>query len=199
MSAKKPWLHDRTCAQCPAPITRQSKTGLCRSCVSKRAWSDQNARERRIAAARAACSTPEALARRAAVTREWMAARRDDPAWQAHMIESARHMRSFVTEATFDKIRATRAEATARMVAAKMAWCPPQYRAYDDKLRAERFTLAERKVLVADLAALDERRRLAALTPFERQLERARIAGISERVAMPSRVHGFSLTGGSLS
>ena len=53
-------------------------------------------------------------------------------------------------------------------------WVPQGYEQLNFKLRRKRIPLAERREIVLRAAADAERRRLAAMTPFERQLERVR-------------------------
>ncbi len=51
-------------------------------------------------------------------------------------------------------------------------WCPREYADYNRKLKGRGFSVEERKRIIAEEQARDEKRRLAAMTPFERQMER---------------------------
>jgi hypothetical protein len=77
----------------------------------------------------------------------------------------------------------------------RLAWCPLDRRDEFHKLSGVVGVKEAKRVILADLAAL-EKRRLAALTPLDRQLERVRNgARLVEVRPLPGREHAFTLGG----
>lgn len=159
------------CADCPAPITRKSRTGRCKSCAPKRRAADpvsrahHRARSKEGAAKRLA--KPGELER---LRQVMLANRSSDPAVVA-------------------KAAATRDRKF-------MGWCPPAYRTLNRTLRLKGYSRAERMELIAEEVRRAERARLASLTRLERQLERVRNgATVVEVRPMPSREYAFTLGG----
>ena len=69
----------------------------------------------------------------------------------------------------------------------KLAWCPEHYWPMNEELRKRGMLLAERQTIIADEVARAERRRIAALDPLERQLERLRNGAQLVPTFKPSR------------
>lgn len=96
-----------------------------------------------------------------------------------------------------------RAKAGRGVSAARSAWCPTEYRALNSELRERGHSLADRKAMIADQIAADQRRaveaeraRITAMTPFERQMEAVRNgARLVDKVAMPTRELTFTVGG----
>jgi hypothetical protein len=161
----------RTCA-CGAPISLRSR-GRCHPC---------------------AAVDPERRAKIAEAQRKRWADRLTDPDERRRAIESGRAL-SRLHPPTRERVEQQQASRE------KLAWCPPQYAGLNTELRRKRIPAAERRRVIADQAAADERARLAAMTPFERQMDRVRQgAGITECVPMPSRQYGTlgGVSGGML-
>jgi len=76
-------------------------------------------------------------------------------------------------------------------------WCPPEY--VDEYFRLNRkkgLTAPEAKAVILKLAAAAERKRLAAMTPFERSMERIRMgAGITTKPDLRKADPAFTLGG----
>lgn len=79
----------------------------------------------------------------------------------------------------------------------QLAWCPKdRLDEYRCLMRTPGIRAAEAKRIVLDDIAAKERARLAAMTPFERQLERLRQgARLEERVYLTTPEHEFTLGG----
>ncbi|MGI4958203.1 MAG: hypothetical protein ACRYGI_11495 [Janthinobacterium lividum] len=160
---------------CATPITRRATTGMCGKCAAKARWSDP-----------AKCEAHRQGAVRGAK------ARLERPGERERMQQQILVARAALTPDVYQRANATRDVNV-------MGWCPPQYRKLNAALRHQNYLLAERKVMIGDLVVSEERRRIAALTPLERQLERVRNgATVSTKVPMGSRVHAMSLTGCSM-
>ena len=162
----------RACIDCPSPISRKSTTGRCRRCanVAKNSTPEMRAKVRETQLK--LWQTPE---RRAKIVDNL-------GAWRTTPEGARRH-----AEMNRQKGR--------KRTEALLAWCPQErlkrYCALRDRLGAPE---AKRRVL-AEIAQA-ERDRLAAMTPFERQLEAVRNgARVVEKVRVPGREYGFSLTG----
>lgn len=139
----------RTCTDCSSPISHVSR-GRCRSCAAKARYSDPAARRVMSEAKKRALLDPvkrERVSSTASTNlRQWHKTTTKD--WSAH-----------------HRARA----ATAR------SWCPVDR--WDDyvALRRQRGVGAERaKAMIIDEMARAERKRIAALSPFERDMERLR-------------------------
>lgn len=162
----------------------------CPPCTLASKWSDPDFREKRRAAfVNRLASDPEMRARHCARSAERLAKWRAETGGPRHEKQLANLELANAPEAIARRTAAIRARAYPGI---------PVERHAEVRALARKVPAAEAKrIVLAEVEAI-ERRRIDALSPLERQLERARVAGISERVAMPARVHGFSLTGGSL-
>ncbi len=145
---------------------------------------------------------PSRRAKIAEAKRQWWAKRLADPAGRKEAIESAKRLTRDhpPTRERIERQVAGRAKTTAAGCNPHV-WIPPVgYEALDDVLRRKKFSKVDRKRIIGEQIAADERARLAAMTPFERQLDKVRNgAALIERHPMPSRVHDYSLTGSSMS
>lgn len=183
----------RTCLDCPKPISRDSK-GRCRRC-----------------AIRAVCADPELIARRNEKTRQT----RLDPVVHARHAEACRagKRRQLADPAEREKLRQAghrtgkknfwrhgdpemQSGAREAIRRALLAWCPEAYWPLNADLKRRHFTLPERQRIVGEQRTRDEQDRLAAMTPFERQLERVRNgAQLIEVRPMRSADPAFTLGG----
>lgn len=182
----------RSCTGCGKSITRKSKKGLCHGCScadpavrAKKGQLSPEQRARRAAAARALSADPAIVAKRSAKGKETfqrpevrerhhaacMAAQeRMDPAVRERQREAGRNFgKHNLAQTLTPECRKRVGEAIRR---ARLAWCPEQHWPLNEKLKRTGVRLAERKVMIAEMIAAQERNRLAAMTPFERQLER---------------------------
>jgi hypothetical protein len=172
-----------TCSECPSPIGKASKSGRCKSCAMKLMHSDPEYSERRNAATREANRRPEARAQRRATA----IARYSDPANRKAMSDACKAalaanperaawrkqhgadvLRAFHARGEFDW-SAWHRERNAQA----FAWLPEdkveEYRSLRIKVGAE-----QAKAMILDGIARVERKRIAAMSPFERDMERLR-------------------------
>lgn len=93
----------------------------------------------------------------------------------------------------------TRARAGAAVTAHRLAHIPAHRRDEYKSLVTRRIRPVDAARIILDDEAEQDRRRRTAMTTHEARLERVRNgATITERVAMPSRVHAVSLIGSSM-
>lgn len=161
----------RICLDCPATISAAS-SGRCRSCGRKALYADPAARQKMSEAKKQSLKDPAKRAVHAAAASkrlaEWHASTdRDWSAWH-----KARHAERF-------------------------AWLPQERRADYQRLRKMRGVGAEKaKAMILEEMARDERRRRAALSPFERQMEALnRGVGLVEKVTLRRPDYAFTLGG----
>ncbi|MEH3121111.1 MAG: hypothetical protein PGN16_03880 [Sphingomonas phyllosphaerae] len=182
----------RSCTSCGKSITRKSKKGLCHGCScadpavrAKKGQLSPEQRARRAAAARALSADPAIVAKRSAKGKETfqrpevrerhyaacMAAQeRMDPAVRERQREAGRAFGKFNLAHT--RTAEARAKSGAATRRTRMAWCPEAYWPLNAKLARDGIRLDDRKRMIAEQVAADERAKDAALTPFERQLAR---------------------------
>ena len=173
------------CQDCPASISPQSKTGRCRSCAMKAKHADPAWKAYHQSRVDAVASTDEYREKR----RLGGLKRYADPA--------ARKATSDARKAGFERnpelLERLRESAVTRLAAARdssnfdwsawyrecqaarRAWCPADRWEQYQKLRTTRGVGAEeaKRMILEDIAAA-ERKRLAAMTPHERNMERVR-------------------------
>lgn len=182
----------RTCIDCGVGISRFSKTGRCHPCASRapeararKGKLSPEQRERRAAAARALSADPAIIAKRAAKAKETYRRPEVKARHRAACLAAQERMDPEVRERQRASGRAhgaanlastrspeSRARAGAAIRRTRMAWCPEAYWPLADRLKRAGIRLDERKRMIAEQIAVDERARLAAMTPFERQLAR---------------------------
>jgi len=178
------------CSDCSRPITRQSKTGRCRSCAARRCGSDPVMVARRSEALRRRMrDDPAFRARRARELHCRNLSARKDPAVAARFLEIIRENRKGLNKpGVRERWLAGRKEAGRKRHETVMAWCPPEYRAEYKRLRqSKKMLAAEAKRII-----------LAQLTPFERKMQAVRTgAGISAKPVLRASDHSYSLIGNS--
>lgn len=159
-----------------------------RTAVLQRIATDPEAQAKKAAAVTRAMRAPERRAIASAVSkREW-----SDPEARAQRIARIK------AKANTPEAIEARRKAGQRC---KIEHIPAAYRDLYRQMRAKHLTPAEAEAAVhlqvqRDKAA--EAARWAALTPFERTLERARKHGITERPRLVANEPSYSLTGDSL-
>ena len=166
----------RSCTDCgiqlSAPRKGKTPTGRCRSCAPK------------------VKMTLEVRAKLSESVRARHERERHDAVAYAAKVESGRRLR-----AAFGPTQ----DMVAKQIAGRRRthWVPAGYEQLNFKLRRKRIPLDERQSIIRAQAASDERDRLAAMTPFERQLERVRNG--ARLVAKPdTRPTGPSMTLGGV-
>lgn len=188
----------KTCV-CGTSLGLKNKSGLCRSCIAKRHNADPEMQARRKAAIQERFKDPAvraAYARRigehvANMSDEERAARREHGRWM---------YRNYLSQP--DVVAKTSSKDARRRAGISrsdtvLAWCPPAYREQYRALKASgAVKAAEAKVMILDQIKADERARLAAMTPFERQMEAvARGARIVAKPDLRKAAHDFTLGG----
>ncbi len=170
----------RTCSDCGKPITAKAATGRCLSCAAKRRHAD-----------------PAQQAAFSAAMKRGAAKRWAKPGEREKLRACMLANRATATPDLMKRANASRTRTA-------LAWCPQAYRDLNAALIRKGVRLAERKVMVADAIAADERRatvaeaaRIDAMTPFERDM--ARIAAGAQLVAAPDlRTAGPAFTLGGI-
>lgn len=161
----------RTCSDCPAPISKGSKSGRCRSCSAfaraprtfnlspekreaaaervRRLNADPVINAKRVANLIARKSDPEVIARHTQACRESIARRRADPVKFARMQEIGREIgaRNIGNLASPE----ARAKAVAAIRRAHLAWCPEEHWPLNQQLKRAGYPLEERKAMIREL------------------------------------------------
>lgn len=186
----------RTCSDCPAPITRQSKTGRCRQCSLAHINASSEIRARQRSAVRAYALQPEV--RRACAARLAAHAANMSDEERIRRREQGQHIAATVLQT--DRVRAlsnspaAKAKAGAARTNTVLAWCPPAYRdQYRTLTVSQRLPAAEARRLIEEQIATDR----ARMTPFERDM--ARLAAGAQLVSAPDfRTAGPAFTLGGI-
>lgn len=171
-------MADRTCLDCSSPISRESK-GRCRKCAMRIVNADPALIAIRNEHTRIKRLDPVVRARHADATRAGKRRSMERP-------EEAERLRRSGLEIGRKNFwrngdAATQANARAAIQRSHLTWCPERYWSLNAELKRKHLTLAERKRVIAAEVAREERERLAALTPFQRQMEQAARVGIVEK------------------
>ncbi len=160
-----------TCNECGGKRSDKSRSGLCRKC---------------------SCAKPMPAAQRAniaAAVSNWWKAQPDDHPALVRIREQGKQLGTIYGN---DPVRRAMQRETIR----RKHWVPDGYEEYNRFLRVRHFSVAERKVMIAEKVRADEAKRQKALSPFERQMEKVRNgAKLVEEPAMPSRTYAMTLGG----
>jgi ribosomal protein L40E len=158
----------RTCVDCAAPISRQATR--CRNCSVAHVNQRPDVAEARNAAIRAKFADPAHRAKMQAAARRAGETARSNPSFRAWLIENGRHLYAtrLNTPASRAAVLASRPVSGAKRTETVLGWCPPEYRD-EYRLLARRWGAVEARRLTLEQVAADEKRRLADLSPFERQ------------------------------
>lgn len=187
-----------TC-NCGATLGAKNKSGCCRSCVAKRNNADPEIQRRRREAVRAHHSDPVVKAG----YRERMRIRNENrsDAEIARLVEHGKRQYREVLSRPDVQARTQSAEAKAKrgrsVSATRYRDVPPEHHDTVRRLvRSNLATAAEARAIVRDQVAATERRRLAAMTPFERQMDRlANGAQLVEKPVLRRAEPDFTLGG----
>lgn len=200
-------MAERTCA-CGSSIHRYNKSGLCRPCNLRAINNDPEKNAKRLEAMRAVFAGPELRAKRSQANRE----RYKDPSARAKTgasvaaqlancpVAKARHKAASTASLRkwHEKARETGYDYsghTRKHWERFWAWCPPERRDEYASLRQSHGAAEAKRLILDDLARI-ESRRLAAMTPHERNLERIRNgAGITEKPVLRQADHAFTIGG----
>lgn len=191
-------MTDRTCSDCPSPITKASKTGRCRSCAARATQSDPAFRARLEAGLRKVKASPEHRAKVGEMVRRAHAERAGDPAYDARKREQGLRLRRQydASPEAQARNRARRDDVGALNSARRLSWCPAERRAEYRQLRKSFGAPEARRMIEADLKRQRERRRRRPMT-LDEQL--ARVAAGAALVARPdTRTGGPDFTLGGI-
>jgi len=171
--SKKPRTAE--CKTCGTGITAAAKTGFCRPCFAKQAWHTPGFRDKHAAGIQNKIKNDPAyhagMKSRGRVFGLKMAA---DPEVQAKRRESSKKcgallMRPEMRERT---LQAVREKSGATLSRNARAWCPEGYwDLYSFLRRSKKLSGAEARKVVLDTANKDAAKRVAKLSPFERQMQ----------------------------
>ncbi len=119
----------------------------------------------------------------------------ENPGAVEHMRNMARKSLAARTPESAEKQRRSHRATLDAKHEQRMAWCPIDRRDEYLKLRRQNPAAEAKRIIMDDLAA-SERRRLAAMTPFERQMEKVRNgARLVEKFTPRMADHAFTLGG----
>ena len=196
----------QTCMDCSKTLGPKNQSGRCRSCMSKAINRDPAVAEARRAALRAHFAKPGVREAAAERMREY----------NTNMPEEHRERRREHGRRTYKRYLAgpenhgvvqsadARRNRGAAVREAAMGWCPLHLRAEYRRLTiSKRLKAAEARALIeaqmvaeAEREQTAERARIAAMTPFERQMERVRNgARVVDKVKTHRADHDFTLGG----
>ena len=180
----------RTCSDCPAAISAKSK-GRCRPCSMKRINSDPVLTAKREAAIAVYGASPKGRATSAANMRRYNL--NLSPAERAARSERGKRTAREVLTRPDVMARSHGPEARRKAGLARtetvLGWCPPHLRdEYRRLLHKKHIPAAEARKMIETQIASDERARLAAMTPLDRQMEKLANGARLVTNVMPSRV-----------
>lgn len=187
---------------CGNPIGPKNRSGLCRSCVAKRNNANPAVVAARLAGIRRHHADPAVKAASAARLAGYYANMSDEERdrRREHGRRMYREVLSQPEVRAKNRAPEVRKRAGEKRTATVLADIPPHLRdEYKRLVRTNNATAAEARRMVLEADAAKERRRLAAMTPFERQMDAlARGATLTTKPVMRKADHAFSLTGSSM-
>jgi hypothetical protein len=172
------------CTDCTAPLGKLNKSGFCRSCGSKRRYADPVYKAQWQAKLTAKMEDPEFRAVRSQMMKDRYAdpeARRkvseakkqsfrDNPEMaQAHRERAGQNFSQWHKDTDRDWSTWAKDQAAQRL-ARQFAWCPDDRREEYRRLVKGGMRAAEARGIIERDMAVQERRRLRELSPFERQM-----------------------------
>ncbi len=191
----------RVCSDCSTAIGRRGKTGRCRLCALKAHNRNPEWQANRVAGLAVAMQDAGVRARHRDGCKRGAAKRMADPVKAEVLRELGRTYgpRNAPRLHTAD-IRGRAGKSVQRF---HLAWCPEEHWGLNAKLKANGYRLPDRKRMIGDeiarlarVAGAEETARLAAMTPFERQMERVKNGAQLTTVPDTRPVaHNFTLGG----
>lgn len=178
----------QTCVVCSTELGRRNKSGLCRPCLGRKNLGTPEARQRAAAGIRRYLADPVARKAHAARSQEQLRAWRATPEGAAKLVEQAHAnlANAYNPESEQKRIHSIRAAVWAGI---------PEHRWDEAVALSKSFNAAEaRRMILEDEAAI-ERKRLAAMTPFERQMAKVAAGARVIPVFKPTTGHAFTLGG----
>lgn len=185
------------CSECGMKLGRGNQTGLCRPHQTAKINADPVIMARRVKAAADASRRPDMRAKRAEIQRR----NAQKPEVRANLSAHAKrnHHLALGSEKAIAARKAPDAMARRGRTRSEnmLAWCPPEYREEYRWLNTRAHILKpEAKRMILEKVALDEARRIGAMTDFERQLEAVKNGrGLVAKPVLRSRDYDFTLGG----
>lgn len=191
----------RLCSDCGTEIGTRGKTGRCRRCALAAHNRNPEWQAARVSGLARAMQDEGVRARHRDGCKRGAAKRLADPAQAEALRELGRtYGPRNVARMHGSDVRQRAGKAVQRF---HLAWCPEEHWGLNAKLKANGFRLPDRKRIIADEVArlareanAAEAARLAAMTPFERQLERVRNgARVVDKLVLRRADSAFTLGG----
>lgn len=181
----------RTCSNCSdsKPLGCRNKSGLCRPCLARRNFADPSVQARAREGQRRFFADPDNRAEYRRRSQAQLAVWRASPEGRQQVRDRARA----------NLVLASKPESQVRRVHAirAAAWRGIPESRWDEAAKLSKtFGSAEAKRMIMEDEAKLERDRLAAMTPFDRQLERVRNgARVVVKPVLRAPDHDFTLGG----
>jgi hypothetical protein len=188
MGAAKPSVEPRTCADCPAELRKRNQSGRCRSCLTRFHLHKPETQQKAADGLRRHFESPAARKAAGERSRGQLVQWRADP-------ENRARMRAIAKK---NLLQVPKGDNAARIRAIRAHHYPgiPEHRWDECAKLAKSIPPAEAKRMIREDEALKERARLAAMTPFERQMEKVRNgARLIEKPDLRPAAHTFTLGG----
>lgn len=151
----------KACRTCQAPLSRQNKTGYCRSHVSAYNLSRPEVRERQRAGIRRKHATDPVFLDGLRARARSLAHDAEINAKRTEHFKAGRYWEKGSIASRAPEVRARAGKASS---ATKLAWCPPHLRAaYLHLVRGKRFLAAEARAMIEDQHETEMRRWRASL------------------------------------
>jgi hypothetical protein len=176
---------------CGTELGSRNKSGLCRSCRARKVLCNPEVQSRAVAGLRKHLSDPVNHATRVQASAENLARWRASPEGRERLLANA----------TASLVKARQCDNEERKRRIRRAAYPgiPESRWDECAKLAKGMPAAEAKRLIREDEALKERKRVSALSPFERDMERlAKGAGLVPQFRPRKADHGFSIVGSSM-
>ena len=171
----KGYTMGRACSDCPNPIRNENVSGRCKSCATAYNNRLPETKAKRVAGWKKRMADPLKYARLCATLADNARKGLEDPVKRAAAAERGRLQ--YERYLNNPEVRALlnspemRAAKGKKITAARLAWCPPEYRAeYLYLIYTKRMHRSEAKPIILEQVRADRERELAKLSPFERQM-----------------------------
>ena len=157
------------CSACEGPISKTSRSGLCRACFNKKIGADPEVARRKSESLKRYCANPANAAAMRERGQRAAAKRLSDPVHLAWAQDFMRNVVQPLSMTPEELAKGHRSAAAKLSTEKRMAWCPVEYRdAYRALIRTG-IKMAEARPMILETIALHRARAQARMSPFERQ------------------------------